>query len=134
MLRAAVNLTGPDVPSRPGSAGLPEDWRSWLGVVWADDTFRRAVSDAGPDLGRQVRAILDGRPATARRVRRAALATARYAIRYVHRSIRFGLFAGVAPVEFGGATRARFGDRYRVVVRPDPVALDAAIGEWEADG
>ncbi|MFE5326212.1 lantibiotic dehydratase family protein [Embleya sp. NPDC056575] len=129
-----MNLAGPDMPSWPGPAALPEDWRSWLGVVWADDTFRRAVSDASPDLDRQVRAILDGRPATARRARRAALATARYAIRYARRSTPFGLFAGVVPVEFGGATRARIGDRHRVVVRPDPVALDAAIGEWEADG
>lgn len=134
MLRAAVNLTGPDMPPWPGPAASLEDWRSWLGAVWADDTFRQAVSEASPDLERHVGAILDGRPAKVRRVRRAALATARYAIRYTHRSTPFGLFAGLAPIEFGDVAQARFGDRHRVVARPDPVALDAAIGEWETDG
>ncbi|MFE2865003.1 lantibiotic dehydratase family protein [Embleya sp. NPDC059259] len=130
MLRAAVNLTGPVTPPWPGSAASPADWRSWLTTVWADDSFRRAVSEAGPGLECQVRAILDGRTT---KVRRAALATARYAIRYTHRSTPFGLFAGVAPIEFGDVAQARFGDRHRIVTRPDPVALDAAISAWEAD-
>lgn len=133
MLRAAVNLTGPDLPPWPGHAAASEHWRWWLAAVWADDTFRQAVASASTDLDRQVKAILDGRPRKARRVRRAALATARYAVRYSRRSTPFGLFAGVALIEFGGMAEARIGGRHRVVARPDPVALDEAISGWEAD-
>ncbi|MET8676127.1 lantibiotic dehydratase family protein [Streptomyces sp. NPDC004647] len=134
MLRAAVNLTGPDIPPWPGPAAPLEHWRSWLTTVWADDTFRQAVSSASPDLARQVQAILDGRSPKVRRVRRAALAIARYAIRYTRRSTPYGLFAGVAPIEFGDTAVARIGDRHQAVTRPDPAALDAAISAWEADG
>lgn len=134
MLRATVNLTGPDMPPWPGPAAPLEHWRSWLAAVWADDTFRQAVSSASPDLDRRVQTILDGRSPKVRRVRRAALATARYAIRYAHRSTPFGLFAGVALVEFGDVADVRFGEGHQAVARPDPVALDAAISAREADG
>lgn len=134
MLRAAVNLTGPDMPPWPGSAAPSELWRSWLAIVWGDEEFRRAVSSSSPDFSRHVQAILDGRMSKARRVRRAALATARYAIRHTRRSTPFGLFAGVALIEFGDATTVRVGDRHQSVARPDPVALDAAISAWETDG
>ena len=133
MLRAAVNVTGPDMPPWPEPAAPLEHWRSWLAAVWADDAFRKAVSLASPDLARQVKAILDGRSPKARRVRRAALATARYALRYTRRSTPFGLFAGVALTESGATTEVRFGDRHQAAARPDPVALDAAISGWEAD-
>ncbi|WP_439681588.1 lantibiotic dehydratase family protein [Embleya sp. MST-111070] len=121
------------MPPWPGPGAPLEHWRSWLGTVWADDTFRQAVSGASPDLDRRVRAILDGQSTKVRRARRAALATARYAIRYTHRSTPFGLFAGVAPVEFGNMAEVCVGDRHQAVARPDPVALDAAINAREAD-
>ncbi|MEG3630008.1 lantibiotic dehydratase family protein [Streptomyces poriticola] len=133
MLRAAANLTGPHLPPWPTPAAPLEHWRSWLAAVWADDTYRQAVSGASPDLARQVQAILDGRSPKARRVRRAALATARYAIRYTRRSTPFGWFAGVALIGFGDRAEVRVGDRHAAVARPDPVALDAAISDWEAD-
>ncbi|OON76017.1 lantibiotic dehydratase [Streptomyces tsukubensis] len=101
--------------------------------MWADDTFRQAVSSASPDLSRQTQSIIDGRSPKMRRVRRAALAIARYSIRYAHRSTPYGLFAGVALTEFGETAEVRFGDRNRAVTRPDPAALDAAISAWEAD-
>lgn len=134
MLRAAVSLTEPDMPPWPGPAASLENWRSWLAAVWADDTFRQAVTSASPDLERQVQTILDGRSPKVRRVRRAALAIARYAIRYAHRSAPFGLFAGVALVEFGDEAEVRVGERHQAVARPDPLALDAAISRWEAHG
>jgi hypothetical protein len=134
MLRAAVNLTSPDMPPWPGPAAPLERWRSWLATVWADATFRHAVSSTSPDLSREVQAILDGRVSKVRRVRRAALATARYTIRYAHRSTPYGLFAGVALIEFGNMAEVLVGDRHQVVARPDPVALDVAISGWETDG
>ncbi|AKN75083.1 lantibiotic dehydratase [Streptomyces sp. PBH53] len=102
--------------------------------MWADETFRQAVTSASPDLAKQVKAILDGRSPKLRRVRRAALATARYAIRYARRSTPYGLFAGVALIDFGNTTKVRFGDRHQAVTRPDPVVLDQAISAWETNG
>ncbi|WP_436761598.1 lantibiotic dehydratase family protein [Streptosporangium sp. V21-05] len=134
MLRAAVNLAGPGMPPWPGPEAPVERWRAWLESVWADDAFQEAVSIASPELARQIQAVLDGSSAKARRVRRAALATARYAIRYARRSTPFGLFAGVTLVELGGRAEVRFGDQHQAVTRPDPVALDTAITDWEADG
>ncbi|MEV5413391.1 lantibiotic dehydratase family protein [Thermopolyspora sp. NPDC052614] len=134
MLRAAVHLTGPDLPPWPGPAAPLERWRPWLAAAWADDAFRQAVSNASPDLDSQVQAILDGRLGKARRARRAALATARYAIRYARRSTPFGLFAGVALVEFGDVAEVCFGEQHQAVARPDPAALDRAISRWETDG
>ncbi|WP_433248979.1 lantibiotic dehydratase family protein [Streptosporangium sp. CA-135522] len=134
MLRAAVNLSAPALPQWPGPAASPEQWRSWLGAIWADDTFRRAVSSASLDLARQVEAVLDGRLSNARRARRAALAVARYAIRYEHRSTPFGLFAGVCLVDFGETSAVLVGDEHEIVTRADPRALDKVISAQEAGG
>lgn len=133
MLRAAVHRTEPAMPPWPTSTAPVEQWRAWLSTVWSDDAFRQTVTDASPDLAGQVQAIINGRTPKPRRVRRAALATARYAIRYAHRSTPYGLFAGVAPLCFGEAASVRFGEHHQAVARPDPVALDETLSTWESD-
>ncbi|MFI7048978.1 lantibiotic dehydratase [Streptosporangium sandarakinum] len=134
MLRAAVNLTAPPLPAWPRPGSSIEQWRSWLAPVWADESFRQAVTNASPDLARQVAAILDGRLVNPRRARRAALSLARYALRYAHRSTPFGLFAGISLIKFGEGSIVRVGDTHDVVARPDPAPLDTAISAYEADG
>jgi hypothetical protein len=133
MLRAAVHHSEPAMAPWPGQAAALEDWRTWLAAVWADESFQRAVTAASPDLASRVQAILDGRTPKVRRVRRAALALARYAIRYAGRSTPYGLFAGVGLIEFGETTSVRFGEGHQAVARPDPVALDEAVTGWEQD-
>jgi class I lanthipeptide synthase len=133
MLRAAVNLHAPDLPAWPGPDASTAQWRAWLAPVWTDVTFRETVAGASPDLARQVEAILAGRPVKPRKARRAALAVARYAIRYAHRSTPFGMFAGVSLIDFGDRASVRIGDGHTVVRRADPVAVSAAIGVQEAD-
>ncbi|MEV0778599.1 lantibiotic dehydratase family protein [Streptomyces sp. NPDC050428] len=133
VLRAAVHRSEPAMPPWPTSTAPVDQWRAWLSTVWSDDAFRQTVTNASPDLAGQVQAIIDGRTPKPRRVRRAALATARYAIRYAHRSTPYGLFAGVAPLGFGEATSVRFGERHQAVARPDPVALDETLSVWESD-
>lgn len=133
MLRAAVHLAEPDMPPWPKSTASVEEWRAWLRTVWSDDVFRRTVSDASPGLAGRVQTIIDGRPPKPRRVRRAALATARYAIRYAHRSTPFGRFAGVAPLSFGDTASVRFGESHQAVTRPDPGALHETLSTWEGD-
>ncbi|WP_234343800.1 lantibiotic dehydratase family protein [Streptomyces sp. NRRL F-5123] len=134
MLRAAASVAGLTVPPWPGADAAVDDWRAWLTAMWADDAFRQAVAGASPDLTRKVESIVAGDSVPTRRARRAALALARYAIRYTGRSTPFGLFAGVAPLHFGAGAEVRVGDRHRAVARPDPVILDEAVSRWEASG
>ncbi|MEV0623555.1 lantibiotic dehydratase family protein [Nonomuraea sp. NPDC050404] len=134
MLRATVHLAPPALPNWPKPGCSIEQWRSWLSPVWADEPFRQAVTNASPDLARQIGAVLDGQVDNPRRARRAALAVARYALRYAHRSTPFGLFAGVALVEFGDTSLVRIGDAHEAIARPDPAALDSAITAWETGG
>jgi lantibiotic biosynthesis protein len=133
MLRAAVNLSASSLSEWPGSAGSAAQWRSWLAAAWADEAFRQAVAGASADLAGQVQAVLDGATLNSRRARRAALAVARYAIRYAHRATPFGLFAGVGLVEFGGTSVVRVGGISEVASRLDPVRLHSVISAIEAD-
>lgn len=134
MLRATAHLTTPPMPLWPAVDASRDQWRAWLGSVWGDETFRRTAAAASPDLYRQVQAMVQGRASKPNRVRRAALATARYALRHAHRSTPFGLFAGVAPLKFTDEPGVRVGEDHRLVTRPNPVALDEAISVYEADG
>jgi hypothetical protein len=133
ILRAALRTTGPTLGPWPTSDSPVEVWCTWLRDAWVDEDFARAVAVASPDLARQVNLLLSGQISDARRARRAALAVGRYAIRLTCRSTPFGLFAGVAPIEFGSTSRVRFGERHQQFVRPEPVALAGAIAELEAD-
>ncbi|GAB2719000.1 lantibiotic dehydratase family protein [Streptomyces bullii] len=133
MLRAAVHTTEPVMPPWPASTAPMDEWRAWLSTVWSDADFRRTVSQASPHLAKQVLAIIDGRTPKVRRMRRAALSTARYAIRYARRSTPYGLFAGVAPLAFGQAASVRFGDEHQTVARPEPVGLEEVLSAWESD-
>ncbi|ALO97286.1 lantibiotic dehydratase family protein [Streptomyces hygroscopicus] len=133
MLRAAVHTTEPVMPPWPASTAPVEEWRAWLNTVWSDPDFRRTVSQASPHLAEQVLAIIDGRTPKVRRMRRAALATARYAIRYARRSTPYGLFAGVAPLGFGQGSSVHFGEEHQAVARPEPVGLDEMLSAWESD-
>ncbi|CAM5639046.1 hypothetical protein SMICM304S_10502 [Streptomyces microflavus] len=78
------------------------------------------MSHASPHLAEQVQAIITGRTPKVRRMRRAALATARYAIRHTHRSTPFGLFAGVAQLDFGQSGPSGSGLSTRSLPGPTP--------------
>ncbi|WP_309243739.1 lantibiotic dehydratase family protein [Streptomyces sp. CAI-85] len=103
----------------------------WLSVVWSDTDFRDTVSQASPHLADQVQAMIDGRTPKVRRMRRAALSTARYAIRYAHRSTPYGLFAGVAPLGFARTTSVHIGEEHHAVARAEPVGLEEVLSAWE---
>ncbi|TWD25421.1 lantibiotic biosynthesis dehydratase-like protein [Streptomyces sp. T12] len=133
MLRATVHMTEPVMPPWPTRTAPAEEWRAWLSTVWSDTAFRRTVSQASPRLSEQVQAIIDGRTPKVRRMRRAALSTARYAIRYARRSTPYGLFAGVAPLDFAQAASVRIGDEHQAVARPESVSLEEMLSTWESD-
>ncbi|MER5795148.1 lantibiotic dehydratase family protein [Streptomyces sp. NPDC001980] len=133
MLRAAVHTTEPAMLPWPATTAPVDEWRAWLSTVWSDTDFRHTVSQASLHLAHQVQAMIDGRTPKVRRMRRAALSTARYAIRYARRSTPYGLFAGVAPLGFAQTTSVRIGDEHQAVTRPEPVGLDEMLSAWESD-
>ncbi len=133
MLRAAVHTTEPAMPPWPTRTAPVDEWCAWLSTVWSDTEFRRTVSQASPHLADQVQAIIDGRTPKVRRMRRAALSTARYAIRYTRRSTPYGLFAGVAPLGFAQTTSVHIGDEHQAVTRPEPTRLEEMLSNWESD-
>ncbi|MFD4022346.1 lantibiotic dehydratase family protein [Streptomyces sp. NPDC058576] len=133
MLRAAVHTTEPAMPPWPTRTAPVEEWRAWLSAVWSDPDFHHTVSQASPHLAEKVQAIIDGRTPKVRRMRRAALATARYAIRYTRRSTPYGLFAGVAPLGFAKTASVRIGDEHQAVARPEPTGLEEMLSSWESD-
>lgn len=133
LLRVATHVQAPPLPEWPGPGGTFEQWQSWMAPVWADGEFRHAVISTSPDLAYRVEAVLVGQSMDVRRARRAALALARYAIRYGHRSTPFGLFAGVAALEFGETAAVRVGDAQEIRARSAPRVVAARTASCEAD-
>ena len=111
----------------------PEQWRSWLGAVWALPDFRTAVTYAAPALAAQITRIGNGEHVTRRRLRRLVASTLRYVLRWTTRATPFGGFAGVAPVQFGPHAAVRVGSAHRVVSRPDGDAAAEQATRAERD-
>ena len=134
VLRASVStstLVAPRWPD-PDSDGDTQPWRRWIEQVWKDDWVAEAVAVASPVLADRVDAVLGGAQPDPAQVRRMAMALARYVIRMKGRATPFGLFAGVAAVEVGGAAHHRWADAHRVVADADGVWLASIIARLEA--
>ncbi|WP_435135009.1 lantibiotic dehydratase [Actinacidiphila sp. bgisy144] len=116
----------PGVADVPRSLDLddPTGTRRWLERIWGNPGFRRALGLASPGLSTAVRELLGDPTRSAREVRRAALSTTAYLLRWHHRSTPLGLFSGVAPAAVGPQPGARWRDQHSVTVRAD--------GEWTA--
>lgn len=113
-------------------AGREERWCEWLAEAWARDGVAAAVTTASPTLAARISEVCGGARPGLVRVRRLALALARYLVRMRGRPTPFGLFAGVAPVRFGGAVEVRWSDRHRIRVRPDALWLAEVIDRVES--
>ncbi|MDQ3402312.1 MAG: lantibiotic dehydratase [Actinomycetota bacterium] len=98
--------------------------------MWGRLEFADAVRVASPALADRVD-NLD--VLSAKQIRRASTSVLRYALRAASRRTPFGLFAGVAPVAFGGATTVRWGVAHRPVVRVDAQWLTEVIDRLESD-
>ncbi len=78
-----------------------------------------------PVLSDAIEAVVRGRQTEPRHVRRTALSTVSYLLRWQHRPTPLGLFAGTAPVSVGPRASARWRDKHRAMIRPD--------AEWVTD-
>ncbi|MEU6404045.1 lantibiotic dehydratase [Streptomyces sp. NPDC046985] len=117
----------------PGPADVPRTLdlddvavtRGWLNRIWQREDFRSALRLATPVLSDAIEAVVQGRQTESRRVRRTAVSTVSYLLRWQHRPTPLGLFAGVAPVTVGPRATARWGEKHRALIRPD--------SEWVTD-
>ncbi|ROO60399.1 thiopeptide-type bacteriocin biosynthesis protein [Micromonospora sp. Llam0] len=120
LVRAAAYPDGLTVPAWPDlTSEQPERWQAWLVQVWALPGFPAAVTSATPQLAERIGQAVAGDPMSGRRWRRLVETVVRYLLRWTTRATPFGVFAGVAPVEFGTHAAVRWGGAHRVVVRPD---------------
>ncbi|GLZ16440.1 hypothetical protein Acsp04_66750 [Actinomadura sp. NBRC 104425] len=122
-------LTGPVDPS---------GWRAWLEEIWQGATAD-AIQLASPVLAQRVEAIRAGRAVSPKVMRRAVVSVVRYLLREASRPTPFGLFAGVADLEFSdaantdtNAAEVRWGEAHRAVARADDEWLNQVITELEA--
>ncbi|WP_344282841.1 lantibiotic dehydratase [Streptomyces hebeiensis] len=124
MLRATTSPGPADIPRTLNLDNVAVT-REWLNRIWRHEDFRSALELATPALSDAIEAVVRGRQAEARRVRRTALSTVSYLLRWQHRPTPLGLFAGTAPVSVGPWASSRWRDRHRVLLRPD--------AEWVTD-
>ncbi|MER6817454.1 lantibiotic dehydratase [Spirillospora sp. NPDC000708] len=118
----ALPLGWPDLTG----AADPEGWAAWLRKVWTGATAE-AIGCASPSLTRRVEEILAGKEVPPRQIRRAVVSVTRYLLREASRPTPFGLFAGVADVDFGRCADVRWGSGHRVLARPDAEWLNDII-------
>ncbi|MET9058413.1 lantibiotic dehydratase [Streptomyces antibioticus] len=117
-LRATTSAEPADVPRELDLDDVAMTC-GWLSRVWQRDDFRGALELATPVLSQAIEAVVRGRQTDPRRVRRTALSTVSYLLRWQHRPTPLGLFAGTAPVTVGPLPSVRWRDKHRVTVRPD---------------
>jgi lantibiotic biosynthesis protein len=131
LLRAAARSLDSAAVPWPDPADS-EGLRTWLVKAWKDPVLREAVACASPSLALRADRIAAGEGTSARQVRSAAVALARYQLRAAGRPTPFGLFAGVAGARFGGSALARFGEAHRAAARCDAAWLLSVIERCEA--
>ncbi|MFF3257797.1 lantibiotic dehydratase [Streptomyces sp. NPDC002932] len=124
MLRATTSPGPADIPSTLNLDNVAVT-RGWLNRIWQREDFRSALELATPVLSDAIEAVVRGRQVEPRHVRRTALSTVSYLLRWQHRPTPLGLFAGTAPVSVGPRASARWRDKHRVMFRPD--------AEWVTD-
>ncbi|MCZ4603496.1 lantibiotic dehydratase [Streptomyces sp. Lzd4kr] len=124
MLRATTTPGPADIPSTLNLDDVAVT-RGWLNRIWQREDFRSALELATPTLSDAIEAVVQGRQTDLRHVRRTALSTVSYLLRWQHRPTPLGLFAGTGPVAVGPRAIVRWRDKHRAMVRPD--------AEWATD-
>ncbi|MEJ3656275.1 lantibiotic dehydratase [Actinomycetes bacterium KLBMP 9759] len=106
---------------------------AYVREVAGDPSLREAVAVSSASLTHTLDALDAGRPVAAAKLRRAALAITRYALRMSTRSTPFGLMAGVAAARFGDATAVGIGTGHRKGVRADAGWVAGVVRERVRD-
>ncbi|GAA3160338.1 lantibiotic dehydratase [Streptomyces ramulosus] len=99
--------------------------RAWLHRTWQHPAFQAALSAATPVLTEAVQAAVDGRQTEPRQIRRIALSTISYLLRWQNRPTPHGLFAGTAAVTVAETAHVQWREKHRALLRAD--------AEWVTD-
>lgn len=124
LLRATTNTEPVDIP-RTLDLDNGAVTRRWLTRVWRSGEFRTALRPVSPVLSAAIQAVVQGTRTEPRHVKRIALSTVSYLLRWRHRPTPLGLFAGTSAVSVGPGAHVRWRDKPRATVRPD--------AEWVTD-
>ncbi|GHJ36981.1 lantibiotic dehydratase [Streptomyces sp. TS71-3] len=124
MLRATTSPGPADVPRTLNLDDVAVT-RRWLNRIWQREDFRHALELATPVLSDAIESVIQGQQAEPRHVRRTALSTVSYLLRWQHRPTPLGLFAGTAPLAVGPRASVRWRDKHHATIRPD--------AEWVTD-
>ncbi|MFB7677034.1 lantibiotic dehydratase [Kitasatospora purpeofusca] len=129
----AVAHPAPAVPAWPDldEAGQADRQLQWLREVWAEPSLAEALEQASPVLAQQVRQLTAAAGPEPRKVRHAALSTARYVLRASGRATPFGFFAGVQGASFAPVSALRWGRGHRATRTVAAARLDEAIKQLE---
>ncbi|MEU9044454.1 MULTISPECIES: lantibiotic dehydratase [unclassified Kitasatospora] len=129
----AVAHPAPAVPAWPDldGAGQADRQLQWLREVWAEPSLAEALQQASPVLAQQVRQLAAADGPEPRRVRHAALSTARYVLRASGRATPFGFFAGVQGASFAPVSALRWGREHRATRTVSAARLDGAVSQLE---
>jgi thiopeptide-type bacteriocin biosynthesis protein len=114
-------------PAPPGT-----DPRTRIVALAADRGLMEAVEAASPSLARDVAKVVRGEPEKPSRLRRTAVALTKYHLRMTGRATPFGLFAGVAPLQFTDAPRLRADMRPLPASRPHAEWLRPLVARLHA--
>jgi thiopeptide-type bacteriocin biosynthesis protein len=128
--RDPVAAPWPEGPARDD----PAAWHGFIAKAWAAGSLARAVELASPALAATVGEILSGETPNPKKTARAAMALARYMLRFRGRATPFGLFAGVAPARTGGPAAATWGADHQMRARADARWLASLVAGLEAAG
>ncbi|WP_322973696.1 lantibiotic dehydratase [Actinacidiphila yanglinensis] len=133
MILRATTCPGPvDLPSTLNLDDVAAT-RAWMRRIWQLPEFSAALPVATHALCEAVVAVVDGRQVQPRRVRRAALSTISYLLRWHSRATPHGLFAGISTMAVGVSAHAQWGDKHRLVIRADAEWITDIIGRLHAD-
>jgi thiopeptide-type bacteriocin biosynthesis protein len=124
LLRASTSPRIADLPRTLNLADVAVT-RMWLSRSWQQEAFRDALRAATPALSEAVEAVVGGKETRPRQVRRTALSTISYLLRWQSRPTPLGLFAGTAVVAVGSTARIQWREKHQVLLRAD--------AEWVTD-
>lgn len=133
MVRLSLLPEDHERPHRPGDVDSQVELMDFLSATARDPLFREVIAASSDALDATLDKVDLGATIETKKLRSAALSTARYQARMTHRATPFGLMAGVIPARIGGDPTVRIGDRHSKHVRPDARWLAEVIRRCELD-
>lgn len=131
MLRASTSSSSVGLPRSINLDDMAGTCR-WLSRQWQQAEFRDALRAATPALSEAVEAVVGGRETRPRQVRRTALSSVAYLLRWHNRPTPLGLFAGTAAVAVADTARTEWREKHQTLLRADAEWVTDIIGRLQS--